>query len=115
VVPRRLLRRGLSLCPHVCLMCFQGAVLINTSRGPLIDTQAVITALKAKTLGGLGTAGTFLRKEKNSNTKKHSFSRLRAQTQPQSTLSKPSTGRPPLPSPCLTPPLYRARCVFVVG
>jgi hypothetical protein len=39
---------------RVCLMCFQGAVLINTSRGPLIDTQAVITALKAKTLGGLG-------------------------------------------------------------
>jgi D-lactate dehydrogenase len=30
-----------------------GTMLVNTSRGALVDTQAAITALKAKTLGGL--------------------------------------------------------------
>lgn len=31
----------------------QGAMLVNTSRGALIDTQAAINALKSKSLGGL--------------------------------------------------------------
>lgn len=35
-------------------MMKKGAVLINTSRGGLIDTNAVIEALKTKQLGGLG-------------------------------------------------------------
>ncbi len=31
-----------------------GAILINTSRGALIDTNALIAALKAGRLGGVG-------------------------------------------------------------
>jgi len=33
----------------------QGVVLLNTSRGGLVDSQAVIQALKTKHIGGIGT------------------------------------------------------------
>lgn len=39
-------------CSRVAVL--QGAMLINTSRGALIDTKAVIAALKSKHLGALG-------------------------------------------------------------
>lgn len=93
---------------RVCLTCVQGAVLINTSRGPLIDTQAVIMALKAKTLGGLGRQARFLKKEKYTNISP--FLVLEPHTG-HSRISNTSTRRPPLPSPRLTPRLYCAPCV----
>jgi D-lactate dehydrogenase len=59
VMPRGLIRpqdrlKLPVLVPVAGVPVWQGAMLINTSRGALVDTKAVIAALKTQRLGALG-------------------------------------------------------------